>query len=134
MKRHRGIKSKSTPLGAMIFGIVFSFLSLIALSLVASAILMMGKNPTGNLSLASFAVFLIAGAVSGFIISKHKGDGSIGIAIIASLIFIGIMLAVALITAKGKVSGAVFMNSLCYMLISSFTAFLGRKREKRRHR
>jgi hypothetical protein len=44
------------------------------------------------------------------------------------------MLAVALITARGKVSGAVFMNSLCYMLISSFTAFLGRKREKRRHR
>lgn len=134
MKKHRGIKVKKTPLGTIAFGIIFSFSAIIIISFIASAILMTSKNPTGSLSFVSFIAFLVAGAISGFIISRYKGDGGIGASVLVSLIFVAVMLAISLISAKGKVEGGAFMNLLCYMLISSFTAFLGRKREKKHHR
>lgn len=134
MKKRKGSKFQKTNAGTLILGVAFSFAMLMLTSLIFSFALIGFKNPTGSIGTASLAVFLITAAIAGFTVSKYKGDGGIAISALTSLAFVLILMAAALISAKGKISGALFMNYLCYMLISSFTAFLGRKRPKRRKR
>lgn len=134
MKKRKNSKFQKTTAGTLFLGVAFSFAMLVLMSLIFSFALIGFKNPTGNIGTASLAVFLITAAITGFTVSKYKGDGGIAISALTSLAFVLILMATALISAKGKISGALFMNCLCYMLISSFTAFLGRKRPKRHKR
>ncbi len=132
MKKHRGTKKQRTGLALMLYELLFSGGVLIVLSMLAAFILSSLKNPTANLKLFSLAVLLISAVISGYSISKHNGNALSSIAVSAA--FVGIMFIVSLIFAKGNVGGGVFMNYLCYMLVAAFFAFIGRKREKRRHR
>ncbi len=134
MKKRKNTKSKNTPLGTLLLGIAFSFAVMIVLSLVSSFLLVGFKNPTANIRVASLTVFLITAAVSGFFVSKRYGKGGIVISALTALAFIALLFAVALVISKGKISGVLFMNYLCYMLISSFAALLGAKKRKRHKR
>ena len=135
MKKHRGSKIKKSALGSLLFGVLFSFAMLIIISFVSSALLMASKNPGGSIKVVSFAVLLITAAVSGFTVSKYKGEGGVVTSLISSVISVIIMLGISIICSGGKVGGVIFMNYLCYVLIAAFTAFLGKKRERRhRHR
>ena len=134
MKKRKNTKSKNTPLGNLLLGIAFSFGVMIVLSLDSSFLLVGFKNPTANVRVASLAVFLITAAVSGFFVSKRCGKGGIAISALTALAFIALLFAVALIMSKGKISGVLFMNYLCYMMISSFTALLGAKKRNRHKR
>ena len=134
MKKRKNKKSKNTAIGTLLLGILFSFTVLIVLSLISSFLLIGLKNPTANIRTASLAVFLVTAAVSGFAVSKHRGEGGIAFSALTALAFIALLFALALIMSKGKISGVLFMNYLCYMLISSFTALLGSKKRKRHKR
>lgn len=134
MRKRKNAKSKSTALGTILFGVVFSFAVLAVLSLLSSFLLIGLKNPTANIRIASLVIFLITAAISGFTVSKRRGKGGISVSALSSLAFIALLFAMALIISKGKLSGALFMNYLCYMMISSFTALLGAKKINRRKR
>ena len=134
MKKRKNKKSKNTAIGTLLLGILFSFTVLIVLSLISSFLLIGLKNPTANIRIASLAVFLVTAAVSGFAVSKHRGEGGIAFSALTALAFIALLFALALIMSKGKISGVLFMNYLCYMLISSFAALLGSKKRKRHKR
>ncbi len=132
MKKHRGSKKKTSLRSAVLFGVVFSCLSIIAVSFFASLLVSRLDDPSGNLGHASLASLLIAGAISGFAVSKYKGDGGISASLISSLITVFIMLAAALIGKSGNVGGGIFMNYLCYLSLAALSAFLGRGREGRK--
>lgn len=134
MRKRKNTKSKNTSLKTLLFGVFFSFAVLIVLSLASSFLLAGFKNPTADIRIASLAVFLITAAVSGFAVSKHRAGSGIAISALTSLLFIAVLFAVALVISKGKISGALFMNYLCYMMISLFTAFIGARKPKRRKR
>ena len=134
MKKHRNKNADKTPLSVFVFGILFSFLTLIILSFISSLILMSTKNPLFSIKLTSLVTLLAAGAISGFAIAKYKGNLSLGISIAASASAAILMLVISLISAKGNVSGSIFMNYICYVMVSAFFAFIGRKRKMHRHR
>ncbi len=134
MKKHRSKSTEKTPLAVFIFGILFSFATLVILSFISSLILLSTKNPILSIKATSLAVLLIAGAISGFAITKYKGNLNFGISVAASVSVAVLMLAISLIFAKGNVGGGIFMNYLCYVLVAAFFAFVGRRKAKRHHR
>ena len=135
MKKHRGVKIQKSALGSLAFGVIFSFTSLFIISFVCSLVLIATENPGGSINGVSLAALLITAAVSGFAVSKYKGEGGMKISLICALISAAVILAISLISSGGNISGGIFMDSLCYVLIAAFTAFLGRRREgRRRHR
>ena len=134
MKKRNNFKIKKSNVGTLLLGVAFSFCVLIVTSLIFSFILIGLKNPTGSIRTASLAVFLITASIAGFSVSRYKGNGGALLSILTSAAFIFILFAVTLISSRGKVSGGIFMNYICYIMISVFTAFLAGKRKKRRKR
>ncbi len=132
MKRHRGIRRERSVAASLIYEVLLSGALLILLAFIAAIILSAMQDPTANVKLISLATLLICAAISGFFISRHNRSTLSSIAV--SLIFVAIMLAISIIVKKGNVSGALFMNYICYMLVAAFSAFLGKKRERRRRR
>ena len=134
MKKRKKARNSQGKCGFFLFGILFSLGFLLVLSLIAAIFLTSVKNPTKNLGAVSLAVFLIGAAMSGFVNSKRGGENGILSSVITSGAFTLLMLVISLILAKGKLSGMVFMNYICYMLVSAFFAFIGRKRTTRHRR
>ncbi len=134
MKRRRTAKIKKTPFTAFVFGLCFSFISLLIVSLISSLILISTKNPLGNVGITSLISLLAAGILSGFVISRKNGEDGLKSSLLSAIAFVVIMFAVSLIFSKGKIGGAVLMNGLCYILISLPAALFGRKEKRRRRK
>ena len=134
MKKHRGANKTATLSRTLLFGVGISFTVLLIFTLVFSGLIMATTNPVGNVKTVSLAVLLVSGAVSGFTVSKMKGDRGIFASFVSALIFVVIIIALSLILTKGKVGAVVFMNCLCYLLVSAFSSFFGRKRARRHRR
>ena len=134
MKKHRGASKKTTLPRALLSGVGISLAVLLVFALIASAIIMTASNPTGSVKAASLVTLLVSGAVSGFLISKKRGEGGAFASLLSSIIFIAVILAASLIMSKGQVGGIIFMNCLCYFLISFFFSLLAKKRYRHRRR
>ena len=133
MKKRKGTKTSKSALVNIAASVGLSFLILVPTALVFGALLLILKNPVGNLKIASLAAFLISAAISGFVNSRRMGERGAVSSVISSLVFIIAMLSVSLVLTRGRVSGALFMNYLCYMLTASlFAAFGGRRKARRR--
>ena len=132
MKRRK--TKQRTHLSVLVFGIIFSIATLAMLSFVSSFILMSTKNPLLSVKTASLVTLLSTAAISGFATAKYKGDLNFGISILTSLSVTVLMLAISLISAKGNVGGGIFMNYVCFLLISVFFSFVGRRKIRRHHR
>ena len=135
MKRSFKVGRNNSFLASLIFGTLFSFGMLLISTLILSGIFMALDTPTDSIEIKSLASLLISGAISAFVSAKFKGEGGTLCAIFISLITVFIMLIISLIASRGGVDGAIFMNYLCYLLISALFAYLGKKRERtRRHK
>ena len=134
MKKHRIAKKQTSFIEIMLFGIIFSFCSLLIFTMLLSGLIMSSSNPGASAKNLSLVSLLISGAVSGFAISKRKGEGGISISLFTSLIFTSSILIISLIASKGRIGGVIFMNCLCYILTSTFASFLAKKRERRHKR
>ena len=107
---------------------------LLICALIMAAIAYSGDDPTKNLGLFSLVTLILSAALSGAVISRLRGDGGIKFAGLCSIATVLLMLIIALITERGNIPGSAFMNYGCYVAISLLSAYLGRKREKRRRR
>lgn len=134
MKKHRGAKKTMTLSRTLLLGVGISFAVLLIFSLIFSGLIMTTTSPVSSIKTVSLVTLLVSGAVSGFIVSKIKGDGGVFASLFSALIFIGVILALSLILTKGNVGGIVFMNCLCYLLISAFSSFFAKKRVRRHRR
>ena len=133
MKKRRFKKSGSG--GGLLFGALFSLSSLILSLAIFSFILSMLENPITFVGVSSLAALLVSGALSGFVIAKHKGEGGALTAFLSSIITSALIFATGLICSGGKIQLSVLMNILCYILISALFARLkglGKKRKRLR--
>ncbi len=136
MKKPRYIKKNGEKgkVETLLFGVIFSFVAVFAFSLIASLIIMGSKNAVSTAQRISLIVFLISGAVSGFLTSKFKGEGGILLSAISSVIFVMILCAIALVVSRGNIGGKLFMNYICYLPVAFLFAFLGKKKARRHKR
>ena len=130
MKKRFKISGELSLLPSLALGVAISTAALLVSALILSGILLVLKNPTAAIKPASLIIFLLCGAVSGFLTAKIKGKGGVAVSVISAFIFVVIMLLVALIVCRGKISGAALMNALCFMLTAALFAYFGRERKK----
>lgn len=130
------IKKSSKPgtlayIPAVLISVAVIFLLSIVMALVASG----SDDPTAKIGIYSLVAILISGAVSGFFISKIRGEGGVLYSLFVSLGVSAFIIIAALIASGGRISGGSFMNCACYAGVFTAFAYLGRRREKRhRHR
>ena len=99
-------------------------------SLIAAIIANMSSDPTKNLSLYTLAALIVAGAISGVVNTRIKGDGGL---LFATLIAVGVSLIMLIISliVNGKIPASALMNYATYIGATLAAAYLGRKRERR---
>ena len=129
MKKKRLINRKSSRSSNVAFGTFASFIMLMVASFFVSLVLSRTKSPIDSLAVGSLISLLLAGAISGFFIGKRYK--SLGTAAFSSIIFVVALLVFSLVSEKGSISGTAFMNAVCYLLISLFTAFIGIRKRRR---
>ena len=117
----------------MLSGTAFAFLCYFVLSLITSAVAYNMSDPLGYIGILGLVALLMSGAVSGYAVSRVRGEGGFLAAILSSLFFTLIQILIGLIVAKGDLTLGVFFNYLCYIAISAFCAFLGGRRKRRRY-
>ena len=132
--RTRGGGTHRTGGRALIFGIIFTVAVFFATALVGAIILARTENPTGHTGLCGMIVLFITAAASGFAVSRYKGEGGMLPSVLCSLLFVLVVLIIGLVTGKGKLPLISVINLGAFMLISTLSAALGRKREKKRRR
>ena len=134
MKRRRGRGIERSRFVKILCGVCFSFAALVAVSLIASAALSFFKDPLGSIKPTSLFVFLLCGAISGFVISKKDKEGGFRSSILTSVIFIAIIFSISLVISGGSIFGGIFMSYGCYAAISALFAFFAKRKSGRRHR
>ena len=132
MKKHSK-KELSLPL-LLLIGSLISAALVICTSLVFTLVASLSKDPGGLIGIFSLLSLLLAGAGSGFTVSKLFRDGGALIAFLSAVITALIMSVIGLIVKGGAVPISVFLNYLAYLGISALFAFLATKftRKKRK--
>ena len=130
MKRKHGENIGSMKL--LLLGALGSGILLAIVSFILALICMRMENSSGAANIMPLVALLITGAVSGFVISKIKGEGGVLTGVLSSLFFVLTLLIAALIITGGNVSAKCPLNYICYMGIASLFAFFGKKKNKRR--
>ena len=119
---------------ALIFGVLFSTVTLFASLIILSFILSRLENPVALVGIASLVSLLVSAAISSFVTAKHKGEGGTLTVLLSSLIVSIIIFAVSLIHSGGKAELSVLMNSVCYVAVSLLFARIAGIKKKRRIR
>ncbi len=131
MKRN---KIADNTLYLFLISLGIAVLSLVLCALVMALIAYSSENPTKSVPLFSLVALIASAAVSGITVSRIKGEGGVKFTALVSLALMLLLLLIAIISGKGSVPPSAFMNYACYMGVAVISAFLGRKREKRRKR
>jgi putative membrane protein (TIGR04086 family) len=107
---------------------------MLAFSMIMAAILLRSNDPTGRLGLLSFVVLIFSAAVGGFATAKLNPTKKLRFSLTVALSACVIMMLIALISTKGHLSVASFMNYLCYLGVFSLFAQLGGRSKKKNRR
>ena len=110
-----------------------SALAIVGLSFVFALVANGLEDSTGNLGIFSLISLLLGGAIGGFISAKIKKDGALIFSALVALATVLIMLVICVIMS-GKIGGGAFMNYACYMGVAVFSAFLGSREKRHKHR
>ncbi len=132
MGKHK-IKKERSFLKELLIGLIKAVLSLALLSVVGGVILYMSDNPMGMVDIASLAVLLLSGALSGYIISRGAQERKLATVLLAALLLSLCFIFIGLIISGGEVSWRAVLNYICYTGVSLLFGLLGKK-EKRRAR
>lgn len=134
MKKRSDARFFKSPTGSVIFGVLFSFLSLVLVTAIVGVVLSATENPTRSIGIASMISFLLSGAITGFVISKVKRERGRIYSVVTALIFILCILIISFIVGKGDAPLATLMNCVCYLLINLLFSFVVRKQSTRKRR
>lgn len=128
-------KKKELGLGALLgIGSGASLICVFAVAFVLAAVSSLTKDPTALTGAFALLTLLIAGAVSGFGISRLGGDGGVLVAILSSVVSTSVMILVGLILKKGALPLGAVLNLLAFLAVSVVFALLGKRRIKRHKR
>ena len=132
MKKH---KRKELGLGALlVIGTVASVGAVFVMAFILALISSMTKDPTSLTGAFSLLALLLAGAVSGFVISRVNGEGGKLIGILSSVIATVVMMIVGLIWKGGFLPLGALLNLLAFLAVCILSSLLGQKRPRKRRR
>ncbi len=128
---------KQTHIGArgrlFLIGLALSLGTVLAASLVMSAVAYSSDDPTGKIGIYSLIALVASAAVSGFSVSRLCQSGGAGMTALVSLATVLILMLSGVIIG-GKLGLSSVMNYLCYFGVAMLASLLGKKRERRRRR
>ena len=132
MKKH---KRKELGLGALlVIGTVASVGAVFVMAFILALISSMTKDPTSLTGAFSLLALLLAGAVSGFVISRVNGEGGKLVGILSSVIATVVMMIVGLIWKEGFLPLGALLNLLAFLAVCILSSLLGQKRPRKRRR
>lgn len=132
MKKH---KRKEHGLGALLaIGVIASLGAVFIAAFILALISSMTKDPTSLTGAFSLLALLLAGAVSGFVISRLNGEGGTLVGILSSAIATGVMMIVGLIWKGGLLPLGALLNLLAFLAVGVLSSILGKKRARKRRR
>ena len=132
MKKH---KRKELSLGVMLaIGSVASVVSVGTVALVLAIISSLTKDPTSLTGAFSLLTLVLAGAISGFVISRVMGDGASLVGTLSVAIATVAMLAVGLIWKGGLLPLGALLNLCVFLAVGVIASILGKQRPRKRHR
>lgn len=121
------------PIGTIATGLIISTALYLVLAAVCAAVLGKLSNPLGGLGAASLISFFPTALISGFIISKLKGDGGVIIAGASAFIFVLLLFICCAVINHGKIPFTPIISYAAYVVLSIFGAAFGKRRSRRRH-
>ena len=132
MKKH---KRKELGLGALlVIGTVASVGAVFVMAFILALISSMTKDPTSLTGAFSLLALLLAGAVSGFVISRVNGEGGKLVGILSSVIATAVMMIVGLIWKGGLLPLGALLNLFAFLAVGVLASILGKKRARKRRR
>ena len=132
MKKH---KRKELGLGALLaIGVTTSVGAVFAMAFILAFISSLTKDPTSLTGAFSLLALILAGAVSGFVISRANGDGGALVGILSSVIATGVMIIAGLIWKSGFLPLGALLNLLAFLAVGILSSLLGKKRSRKRRR
>ena len=130
--KHRNENFKIGKIGQIALTTLYSLAVMLVLTLILSALSLLGKNPLSTLGVMTIVIIAGSGAICGVSLSwVFKKDG-MQMTALSSLLLSLIILAVGLILGGGKISLKLPLNILIYVLCSIISAYLARPRGKKR--
>ena len=132
MKKH---KRKELGLGALLgIGTLSSLGAVFVMAFILALISSMTKDPTSLTGAFSLLALLLAGAVSGFVISRVNGEGGKLVGILSSVIATSVMMIVGLIWKGGLLPLGALLNLFAFLAVGVLASILGKKRARKRRR
>ena len=134
MKTGARHKKSQNPLASIGIGVLIlvSFYALFVL--ISSAVLGGLDNPLGTLGIASIISFFPPAFISGFLISKMKGDGGIITAGASAFTVALLMFLCCAIMTDGNVPLTSTLSYFAYIILAIMGGILGKRRSGRKYR
>jgi len=132
MKKHKRKELGLTAL--LLIGAAASVGAVFVMAFILAFISSMTKDPTSMTGAFSLLALILAGAVSGFVISRVNGDGGALVGILSSVIATGVMIIAGLIWKSGFLPLGALLNLLAFLAVGILSSLLGKKRSRKRRR
>ena len=132
MKKHKRKELGLTAL--LLIGAAASVGAVFVVAFILAFISSLTKDPTSMTGAFSLLALILAGAVSGFVISRVNGDGGALVGILSSVIATGVMIIAGLIWKSGFLPLGALLNLLAFLAVGILSSLLGKKRSRKRRR
>ena len=132
MKKSARHKKSYGPFATLGIGILISAVIYVLFVLISSLILGGLDNPLGGLGIASLLSFFPPALISGFLISKLKGDGGVVAAGITSFIIALMLFLCSATVTQGSFPISSTLSYVAYVILAVMGGMLGRKSSRRR--
>jgi putative membrane protein (TIGR04086 family) len=132
MKKHKRKELGLTAL--LVIGAAASIGTVFVMAFILAFISSLTKDPTSLTGAFSLLALILAGAVSGFVISRANGDGGTLVGILSSVIATGIMIIVGLVWKCGFLPLGALLNLLAFLAVAILSSIIGKKRARKRRR
>ena len=119
---------------AFLIGVTANALFLLFFIIVGAAIISGTNDPIRGIGPGSVAVLYLCALVSGFTISKYKGECGVLTALLSSLFFSLTLLIIGLLSSGGALVPLTAVNCPVYVIISLLGAYFARRRTSRRRK
>ena len=127
----RHTKSRG-PLGSIGIGLATSVALYLLFATIAAAVLGGLENPLGGLGVASMIAFFPPALISGFLISRLKGEGGVLIAGTSAFIFVLALFLCCAVITHGKIPFALVVSYIAYVILALMGGVFGKKHSRRR--
>ena len=132
MKKYKRKELGLTSLVAI--GTLASITTVVVTALILAVISSLTKNPTSLTAAFSLLTLVLAGSVSGFVISRIIGGGGSLVGTLSIAIATALMLMIGLICKGGLLPLGAILNMLVFLAVGIIASILGKRRPRKKHR